>query len=117
MSTIVVTGAGMNGVATAILLARDGHEVTVLERIRRRRPLPARPGSGGSGGGSSQLRQLHYLHQRWRHLAEAELPGLVPALEGAGAIRFNPSTSSVPPSPASVDPATSASTSSPPAGR
>ena len=25
----------------------------MLERIRRRRPLPARPGSGGSGGGSS----------------------------------------------------------------
>jgi len=32
MSNIVVLGAGLNGLATAMLLARDGHEVTILER-------------------------------------------------------------------------------------
>ena len=32
MATVLVLGAGMNGLTTAMLLARDGHEVTVLER-------------------------------------------------------------------------------------
>jgi phytoene dehydrogenase-like protein len=32
MATILVLGAGMNGLTTAMLLARDGHDVTVLER-------------------------------------------------------------------------------------
>ena len=32
MGDILVLGAGMNGLATAMLLARDGHSVTVIER-------------------------------------------------------------------------------------
>ncbi|MDO5662164.1 MAG: FAD-dependent oxidoreductase, partial [Brachybacterium sp.] len=32
MSRVVVIGAGVAGLATAALLGRDGHEVTVLER-------------------------------------------------------------------------------------
>ena len=32
MAAITVLGAGVCGLATAMLLARDGHDVTVLER-------------------------------------------------------------------------------------
>ena len=50
MATITTLGAGMNGLTTAMLLARDGHEVTVLERDPGRRPRRPRRGTGGSGG-------------------------------------------------------------------
>ena len=90
MAKIVVTGAGMNGLTTAMLLAGDGHEVTVLERDPAPPPISNVAWEQWERRGVAQFRQLHYLHQRWRHLAEAELPGLVDALEEAGAIRFNP---------------------------
>jgi 2-polyprenyl-6-methoxyphenol hydroxylase-like FAD-dependent oxidoreductase len=32
MAEVLVLGAGLNGLAAAMLLARDGHRVTVLER-------------------------------------------------------------------------------------
>ena len=48
MAEILVLGAGLTGLTTAMLLARDGHDVTVLERDpapaagrARRRPGPA----------------------------------------------------------------------------
>lgn len=36
---IAITGAGMGGLAAAALLARDGHEVTLVERFATPRPL------------------------------------------------------------------------------
>ena len=54
MASILVVGGGMGGLSTAMLLARDGHDVTVLERD----PAPP-PASGdeawdrGSGRGST----------------------------------------------------------------
>ena len=38
---IVIIGGGICGLGTALLLARDGHDVTVLERDSD--PLPASP--------------------------------------------------------------------------
>jgi glycine/D-amino acid oxidase-like deaminating enzyme len=32
MATVLVVGGGICGLGTALLLARDGHEVTLLER-------------------------------------------------------------------------------------
>ena len=32
MSRIIVLGSGLTGLTTALLIARDGHDVTVLER-------------------------------------------------------------------------------------
>ena len=35
MAEVIVIGAGISGLSTAFWLQRDGHEVTVLERLNR----------------------------------------------------------------------------------
>ncbi|WP_368669253.1 hypothetical protein [Streptomyces hyaluromycini] len=65
-------GAALGGLQTALLLARDGHDVTVLERDPE--PPPADPESSWSRWerpGIPQLRLLHLPLARWRQLAEA----------------------------------------------
>ena len=54
MAEILVLGAGLTGLTTAMLLARDGHDVTVLERDPAEPPPPARrrPGPAGTAPGS-----------------------------------------------------------------
>ena len=41
MARIVIAGGGVCGLAAGLMLHRDGHEVTVLERDRA--PLPESP--------------------------------------------------------------------------
>ena len=45
MAQIVVMGGGLNGLTAGMLLARDGHQVTVLERDAARcaRCPPGKP--------------------------------------------------------------------------
>lgn len=67
MPEIVVVGAGPAGLVTALLLAGDGHHVTVLERdggrsggVHRAWELWQRPGV-------SQFRMPHLLEPAGRH--------------------------------------------------
>ena len=85
MSDILVLGAGLNGLATAMLLARDGHQVTVLERD------PAEPDGDNDAlweswerRGVNQFNQLHFMLPRWTATMTAELPEVVAELEGRG---------------------------------
>ena len=90
MAKVLILGAGMNGLTTALLLAADGHEVTVVERDPAVPSAPARAWEDWERRGVGQFRQLHYLAPRWRKIVEAELPELAAAFDRAGALRFNP---------------------------
>ena len=86
MATIVVLGAGMNGLSLAMLLAQDGHEVTVLERDANE-PVddPEAAWNGWERRGVGQFRMLHFMLPRWRSEIEAELPEV---LTDAGGSRW-----------------------------
>ena len=88
--TIVIIGGGICGLGTALLLARDGHDVTVLEHDTD--PMPASPRDAWEHWerkGVAQFRQPHNFMPGLRLLLEAELPDVQDALERAGACRFD----------------------------
>jgi 2-polyprenyl-6-methoxyphenol hydroxylase-like FAD-dependent oxidoreductase len=91
MARIVVLGAGVCGLAAALMLRRDGHDVTVLERD----PAPV-PDSGEDAWerwerpGVTQFRQAHYLQPLGRGVLDEELPDVRDALLAAGAGWFDP---------------------------
>ncbi len=90
MARVIVVGAGICGLGTALLLARDGHEVTVLERDDR--PVPGSPREAWSAWerkGVAQFRQPHNFMPGLRALLERELPDVQQALRDAGAAKFD----------------------------
>jgi 2-polyprenyl-6-methoxyphenol hydroxylase-like FAD-dependent oxidoreductase len=92
MAEILVLGAGLTGLTTAMLLARDGHDVTVLERDAAEPPAEAPAASAWTGwdrAGVAQFRQLHLMLPRWREVMEAELPAVLDALRAAGGLDHN----------------------------
>lgn len=89
MARIVVIGAGVVGMGAAMMLADDGHRVTVLERDPQAPPLPDEAWDAWARRGVSQFRLPHFLLARFRHVADAELPGLTDGLAAAGALRVN----------------------------
>ncbi|WP_448627278.1 FAD-dependent oxidoreductase [Geodermatophilus sp. URMC 64] len=89
MARITVLGAGMNGLVTAMLLARDGHEVTVLERDPATPPPPAQAWTRWERPGVGQFRQLHFMLPRWRAELQETLPEVLAELVAAGAARLN----------------------------
>jgi 2-polyprenyl-6-methoxyphenol hydroxylase-like FAD-dependent oxidoreductase len=84
MGRIVICGAGVIGLATAMMLARDGHDVTVLEADAAAVPEPAAAWEDWSRGGVAQFRQPHILLARFRHVCDQELPGMTGRLLAAG---------------------------------
>src|SRR5215468_7179859 len=88
--SIVIIGGGICGLGTALLLARDGHDVTLLEHDAD--PLPASPQAAWERWerkGVTQFRQPHNFMPGMRLLLEAELPDVQDALVGAGASRLD----------------------------
>jgi len=89
VSSITVCGGSVIGLSTAMLLARDGHEVTVLERDQTPAETADRAWDGWPRSGVAQFRQPHVLLARTRHVLDAELPGLTDELLKAGCVRFD----------------------------
>ena len=88
--SILVIGSGICGLGTALLLARDGHDVTLVERDSD--PIPDSPQSAWERWprkGVAQFRQPHNFMPGLRLLLEAELPDVQIALQQAGASRFD----------------------------
>ena len=91
MARIVVIGGGVGGLTSGMLLARDGHDVTVLERDAASPPETADGAwNGWDRRGVYQFRMVHLFAPRFRALLESELPDVVAEAEALGALRYNP---------------------------
>jgi 2-polyprenyl-6-methoxyphenol hydroxylase-like FAD-dependent oxidoreductase len=89
MADIVLVGGGVVGLGTAMLLAADGHEVTVLERDGAQPPDPHDAWERWERKGVNQFRLPHFFLARYRGVLDAELPALAQAIEAAGGLRYN----------------------------
>ena len=87
MGSIVVCGGGVIGLLSAMMLARDGHQVTVVEADSA--GVPAAPGKAWESWqrkGVAQFRQPHNLFSRFRQVCDEELPDMTGRLLAAGCV-------------------------------
>jgi 2-polyprenyl-6-methoxyphenol hydroxylase-like FAD-dependent oxidoreductase len=90
MPEIVVIGGGVVGLSAALMLARAGHDVTVLERDDGAVPgSPEEAWQVWPRRGVAQFRQAHFLHPAGYHLLDQMLPEVAQALLQAGATPFD----------------------------
>jgi 2-polyprenyl-6-methoxyphenol hydroxylase-like FAD-dependent oxidoreductase len=91
MAEIIILGGGVCGLAAGLLLARDGHDVSVLEGDPE--PVPSTADEAWfewPRGGVAQFRQPHFLQARVCRFLERELPDVLEALIAEGAARVDP---------------------------
>src|SRR5919112_731711 len=90
MSSIVVCGGGVIGLSTAMMLAADGHDVTVLEADPQGAPAkPAEAWTSWRRKGVAQFHQPHNMFARFRQICDAEIPGMTDRMLAAGCVRVN----------------------------
>jgi 2-polyprenyl-6-methoxyphenol hydroxylase-like FAD-dependent oxidoreductase len=90
MGRVVVVGGGPIGLASAILLGREGHEVTLLEKDAQSAPATAIQAWGDwQRTGVAQFRQAHAMHARFRHELDAEFPDVRNDIVACGGRRMS----------------------------
>ena len=91
MSRILVLGGGVGGLATGLLLARDGHDVEVWERDAEQAPSSFEDAwTTWDRPGVKQFRQPHSLQARVRETLERAFPDVYEEFVAAGAARLDP---------------------------
>jgi 2-polyprenyl-6-methoxyphenol hydroxylase-like FAD-dependent oxidoreductase len=91
VAEVVVVGGGVVGMGLAMMLARDGHAVTSLERDAQTVPKdPEEAWADWERKGVNQFRLPHLFLARYREILEHELPEVAAAIERDGAVRFSP---------------------------
>ncbi|HEX3842681.1 MAG TPA: FAD-dependent oxidoreductase [Acidimicrobiales bacterium] len=91
MGEILIVGGGVVGLGLGMMLARDDHAVTVLERDAQTPPDDASGAwEGWERKGVNQFRLPHLFLCRYRQILETELPEVAAALDRDGALRINP---------------------------
>lgn len=86
---ILVCGGGPIGLATGLMLKRDGHEVTVLDRDGDPPASPQAWWDGTDRKSVPQFRQAHLTHARFRRELETTLPEVAETLEASGGLRYD----------------------------
>jgi 2-polyprenyl-6-methoxyphenol hydroxylase-like FAD-dependent oxidoreductase len=87
---IAIVGGGMAGLLSALLLARDGHRVTVFERDDTDVPDTADQAfDGWSRRGAPHARQSHAILARLRKLLRERAPEVLDALIAQGATELH----------------------------
>lgn len=87
MGKIVVCGGSVIGLSVAIMLAQDGHEVTVVEADPDGAPAaPVEAWTSWNRRGVAQFHQPHNLFARFRQTCDEEMPGMTERLLAAGCV-------------------------------
>ena len=98
MADVLICGGGICGLGLATMLARDGHEVTVLEADPDGPPAsPEKAWESWERPGVYQFRLGHFMHARFRHVLDANLPDVRDRLIEAGGTRWDPLSVLLPP--------------------